>query len=88
MTIPFFDRVVATLQAHNASLPAPESIGVLLELQSQLLSSRYTLAYMPDGNSTFIGYSPRGNQLRVTYFEGAKPLPPPPAPRKKPAPAG
>lgn len=82
MTIPFFDRVVETLQAYNASLPAPESIGVLLELQSQLLSSRYTLAYMPDGNSTFIGYSPRGNQLRVTYFEGAKLLLPPPAPRQ------
>ena len=83
MTIPFFDRVVETLQAHNASLPAPESIGVLLELQNQMLSSRYTAAYMPVGDSIFIGYSPRGNQLRVTYFEGAQLLLPPPPPRQR-----
>lgn len=82
MTVPFFERVVETLQAYNATLPMPESIGVLLELQNHQLSVSYTSAYMPDGNSTFIGYSPRGNQLRVTYFEDAKLLLPPPPPRK------
>lgn len=77
MTRPFFNRVVETLQAYNASLPAPESLGVLFEFQNALLTARYTAAYEPDGNSTFIGYSPRGNQLRVTYFEGARLILPP-----------
>lgn len=74
-TVPFFNRVRETLQAYNASLPAPESIGVLVELQSDLLATYYNQAHIPLANSTFIGYSPGGSQLRVSYFEGAILLP-------------
>jgi len=36
--------------------------------------------------TTFIGYSPRGLQLRVAYFEGATLLPPVELPKKAAAP--
>lgn len=77
-TVPFFNRCRETLQAYNASLPAPESLGVLVELESDLLATYYNRAHIPQADSTFIGYSPRGLQLRVSYFEGAILLPPVP----------
>jgi hypothetical protein len=75
-TVPFFNRCREVLEAYNASLPAPESIGVLVELESDLLATHYNRAHIPQANSTFIGYSPRGLQLRVSYFEGAVLFPP------------
>lgn len=80
-TVPFFNRVKAVLQDYNRSLSAPESLGVLVELENQMLSQRYTEAYGSQSGTTFIGYSPRGLQLRVAYFEGARLLPPAPLPR-------
>jgi hypothetical protein len=73
-TRPFFEAAKATLEAYNANLAAPESLGVLLELQNPQLAARYTMAQSTQ--TTFIGYSPRGFQLRVSYFEGATLLPP------------
>jgi len=75
-TVPFFNRCREVLQAYHASLPAPESLGVLVELESDLLTTYYNRAHIPQADSTFIGYSPRGLQLRVSYFEGATLLPP------------
>jgi hypothetical protein len=37
--------------------------------------TRAARAYEPAADSTFIGYSPRGLQLRVSYFEQAQLLP-------------
>lgn len=71
---PFFAVARDTLQAYNASLPAPESIGLLLELENPQLAARYNMAQ--GTQTTFIGYSPRGLQLRVAYFEGATLLKP------------
>jgi hypothetical protein len=82
-TAPFFNRCREILEAYNASLPAPESIGVLVELESDLLAKYYNRAHIPHVNSTFIGYSPRGLQLRVSYFEDAVLFPP--IPRSVPA---
>jgi hypothetical protein len=76
--IPFFNQARVLLQAHNASLEKPESLGVLLELESKLLMTRAARAYEPAADSTFIGYSPRGLQLRVSYFDDAQLLPPAP----------
>ncbi len=73
--VPFAKRAKEILQAHNATLPVPESLGMLIELESKLLDARYNLAYAPKTDYTFIGYSPRGLQLRVSYFEGATLLP-------------
>lgn len=73
-TFPFFERARSVLQEYNAGLEKPESIGVLIELENQQLSTRYNIAQ--GLSTTFIGYSPRGFQLRVAYFEGATLLPP------------
>src|SRR5690242_19708725 len=43
-TVPFFNRCREVLQAYNASLPAPESLGVLVELESDLLATYYKRA--------------------------------------------
>ena len=80
-TVPFFNQVKAVLQAHNQSLPQPESLGVLVELENQMLSQRYTEAHGRESGTIFIGYSPRGLQLRVAYFDGARLLTPAPMPR-------
>lgn len=85
-TIPFFNHARQVLQAHNAALPSPESLGVLLELENGMLASHYTLVHVAAGDSTFIGYSPRGLQLRVSYFEGARLFAPPLRRRPSPLP--
>lgn len=72
--MPFFERACAVLQAYNAGLDRPESLGVLLEFENQQLSARYNVAQ--GALTTFIGYSPRGFQLRAAYFEGATLFPP------------
>lgn len=74
--IPFFNKAREVLQAYNAGLPQPESLGVLLELESRFLAAYYKRTYVAEADSTFIGYSPKGQQLRVSYFEGATLLPP------------
>ena len=83
--VPFLNHARQILQAHNAALASPESLGVLLELENAKLATHYDQAYVAVGNSTFIGYSPRGLQLRVSYFEGARLLAPAPL-RRRPAP--
>lgn len=75
-TVPFMARVREVLQAYNASLPQPESLGLLVELESRLLASRYTRA--SEAGFHFIGYSPRGLPLFASWFEGATLLPPAP----------
>lgn len=70
--IPFFNHARQLLQDHNAALPEPESLGVLLELENRQLAMHYNRAHEPAADSTFIGYSPNGLQLRVSYFEDAR----------------
>ena len=72
--VPFFARAFDILQAYNAGLEKRESLGVLIELENQQLAGHYTMAQ--GTRTTFIGYSPRGFQLRVAYFEGATLFPP------------
>ena len=69
--VPMFNRARAVLQDYNASLPQPESIGMLVELESRHLSAEHRRAYVDEGDSYFVGYSLRGLQLRVSYFRGA-----------------
>jgi len=66
---PFTFAAQAILAAHHASLPAPEALGMLLEFENPLLDRRYRAAC--EGGFVFIGYSPRGHQLRAAYFDGA-----------------
>jgi hypothetical protein len=82
-TIPFFNRARQVLQDYNTALVEPESLGVLVELESHLLATHYTRAYETAAESTFIGYSPRGLQLRVSYFDDARLLSPDPVRRRR-----
>jgi len=83
-TVPFVAQVREVLQAYNASLPQPESLGLLVELESKLLSNRYTKAKEAAG-FTFIGYSPRNLPLFVSWFDDATLLPPAPIRRARAA---
>ena len=74
--IAFLNQARQLLQEYNAGLEKPESLGVLLELENRFLATHYNRAYEPSADSTFIGYSPKGLQLRASYFEDARLLPP------------
>lgn len=76
--IPFYQACKQALEDYNAGLKKPEALGVLVELENSKISSAYRHAYEPDFDMTFIGYSPRGLQLHVSYFKGAVLLPPTP----------
>jgi len=69
--MPMFNRARAVLQDYSAALPRPESIGMLVELESRHLSAEHRRAYVDEGESFFVGYSLRGLQLRVSYFKDA-----------------
>lgn len=74
--LPTFLHAKKILQDYNAGLHEPESLGLLLELENGKLGKAYPRAHEPDFGAMFIGYSPRGLQLRVSYFEDAELLPP------------
>ncbi len=69
--IPFYQQARKALQDYNASLQKPESLGILIETENAKLSSAYHHAYEPAFAATFIGYSPRGTHMYVSYFDGA-----------------
>lgn len=71
------------LQAYNGSLPKPESLGMLVEVENSMLAKRYDQALEPVTGYSFIGYSPRGLVLRVSWFDGATLLPPAPINQKQ-----
>ena len=76
--LPFYLRAKQVLQDYNAARERPESLGILLEVENGKIAAAYRRAHEPSFDATFIGYSPRGLQLRVSYFDGAELLPPAP----------
>ncbi|HKN78693.1 MAG TPA: hypothetical protein VJW16_05965 [Lysobacter sp.] len=82
---PFFHQACRILEEGNKQ--KPESLGILLEVENQGLNVHFTKAVAPNTGAVFIGYSPRGFQLRVIYFEGAALFPPAPLRRRRIAPA-
>ena len=78
-----FQFAKRVLQDYNAGLPAPESLGILLEIENSKIAAAYRRAHEPGFEAGFIGYSPRGLQLRVSWFDDAVLLPP--APLRRPA---
>ena len=79
----FFQQAKRILQDYNAGLDTSESLGILLEIENAKIAAAYRRAHEPGFEATFIGYSPRGLQLRVSYFDNAVLLPP--APVRAPA---
>ncbi|HSD15829.1 MAG TPA: hypothetical protein VLC71_01030 [Thermomonas sp.] len=67
----FFQRAKRILQDYNAGLDKAESLGILLEVENAKIAAAYRRAHEPGFDATFIGYSPRGLQLRVSYFDNA-----------------
>jgi hypothetical protein len=67
----FFQRAKQILQDYNTGLDKPESLGILLEVENAKIAAAYKRAHEPGFDATFIGYSPRGLQLRVSYFDNA-----------------
>lgn len=74
--LPFFQRCKQVLHAYNAGLARPESLGLLLEIENSKIAAAYKRAVEHGFDAIFIGYSPRGLQLRASYFEDAVLLPP------------
>lgn len=66
--LPMVRQSKQVLQDYNKGLETPESMGLLFELENGKLSKAYPHAYEPAFDAAFIGYSPRGMQLRVSYF--------------------
>lgn len=69
--LPFFQRCKRILQDYNGGLARPESLGILLEIENAKIATAYRRAVEPGFDAAFIGYSPRGLQLRVSWFEDA-----------------
>jgi hypothetical protein len=82
----FHLRAKGILEDFNTALDKPESLGILLELENTKLANVYNRAYEPAFDSTFIGYSPQGLVLRVSYFKDA--VLQAPAPLRAPAAVG
>ncbi len=76
--LPFYRHCKQVLQDYNADLPVAESLGILLEIENSKIAAAYKRAIEPGFDAVFIGYSPRGLELRVSYFENAVLLPPVP----------
>lgn len=69
--LPMVRQSKQILHEYNKGLKQPESLGLLFELENGKLGKAYPHAYEPIFEATFIGYSPRGMQLRVSYFPDA-----------------
>jgi hypothetical protein len=82
--VPFFQQAVEILEAANVE--KRESLGILLELENATLDGRFNMAVEPRTGATFIGYSPRGFQLKVVYFKDATLFPPAQIQRRAAAP--
>lgn len=74
----FFQRCKQLLQDYNSDLPRPESLGMLLEIENAKIAAAYRRAVEPGFDAVFIGYSPKGLPLRVSYFDDARLLAPAP----------
>jgi hypothetical protein len=80
--LPMFRAACAALEAANRD--KPESLGVLMEIENPDLARIFSHVVGSRTGGVFIGYSPRGYQLRVVYFEGAKLFPPAQLRRRRP----
>ena len=79
----FYQRCKQVLQDYNRGLGQAESLGILLEIENAKIAAAYKRTIEPGFEAVFIGYSPRGLQLRASYFDNAVLLPP--APVRAPA---
>ncbi len=67
-SIPIMLESQKALHEFNLGLEKPESIGILIEIENELISTHYSQAFWPPTQFSFIGYSQRGMVLRAHYF--------------------
>ncbi len=72
--IPLMKEAQKALSEYNRSLPVPESLGVVMEVENADLRSHATASWPLGFN--FIGYSPKRLPLYAHYFADAVLLPP------------
>jgi hypothetical protein len=58
------------LQEHTLALPKPVCIGMVIEFENQGLGQAYRMAFDEASRFSFLGYSPKGLDMRVSYFDG------------------
>jgi hypothetical protein len=71
----FLEHSRKALQDFNVAQSKPLCLGMIIELENKPLAAHRNEAQWKEG-FTFIGYSPKGNPLRVSYFDGIKLFPP------------
>jgi hypothetical protein len=71
----FLEESKKALQDFNMAQAKPLCLGVLIELENKAVAAHRNEAQWKEG-FTFIGYSPKGNPMRVWYFDGIKLFPP------------
>lgn len=69
-SIPMMKASQQALLDYNLTLDKPKAIGILIEIENNLIASHYNEAFWPQTGFSFIGYSPRGFILRAYYFPG------------------
>ncbi len=84
--LPIFKASCEILEAANRE--KPQCLGVLMEIENPDLARVFSHVVGARTGAVFLGYSPRGHQLRAVYFKGAKLFAPAQLRRRKPAPAG
>lgn len=80
------EHAKSALFNYNESLTKPEAIGIMVELENNILASQYVQARHSATNFSFAGYSQRDLPIFVYYFEGytlQKPTPLQKQPRKQ-----
>lgn len=70
LVYPMMLRARETLQAHVLAQALPECIGMLIEFENKGLGQHYRIAHDAPSKFSFIGFSPKGLDLRVSYFDG------------------
>jgi hypothetical protein len=61
-----------TLFEYETSQAKPQCVGIVLEIENRQVAQLRNEACWPRTGFSFIGYSPRGFDLRVWYFEGLR----------------
>ncbi len=50
----------------------PQTLGLVLEVQNEAIQQHLTTAVWPRTGFVYIGRNPRGDHVRVSYFDGAR----------------
>jgi hypothetical protein len=69
-SIPMMKASQQALLDYNLKLEKPNAIGILIEIENNMIAEHYNEAFWPPTGFSFIGYSQRGLILRAYYFPG------------------